>query len=128
MNGVNERVVFDSCIMISRLRENNPLSGLNTLFFTADQFISVITRMELLSYHGITDSEKHEILNFLDGVTVIPLFDKIEESAITFRQQTKLKLPDSIIAATAIVVGAKVVTSDPHLLKAQHPGFRVETL
>jgi len=35
-------------------------------------------------------------------------------------RSAKLKLPDAIIGATAIVYDAKLVTRDPHFLKCQY--------
>jgi predicted nucleic acid-binding protein len=110
--------------MIQRLKENSPLSELHALFPEAGRFISVITRIELLSYHGITAAEEDRIRQFLEGVTVVPLLDEIEQTAISFRRARKRKTPDSIIAATAIALDAALVTMDSHFLTAAWPGLQ----
>lgn len=128
MSGIKSRVVFDSCVLIRRLKEKRPLAELHALFPEAARFISVITRIELLSYHGITVNEEEHICHFLEGVTIVPLLDEIEETAISFRRVCKRKTPDSIIAATAIVLDAAIVTMDTHLLTANWPGLQTITI
>ena len=123
MSGIKSRILFDSCIMIRYLKEKRELSELRNIFAEHDRFISVITRIELLSYHGITAAEEKEITAFLEGVTVVPLFDEIEQMAISFRRALQRKTPDSIIAATALVLDATLITIDPHFLKANWPGL-----
>jgi len=46
--------------------------------------------------------------------------EAIENETITLGRSEKLKLPDAIIGATAIVYDAKLVTRDPHFLKCQY--------
>jgi predicted nucleic acid-binding protein len=49
----------------------------------------------------IDPDEKQRIRIFLKNCKVIPLNKKVEITAIAFRRETGLKLPDAIIAATA---------------------------
>ena len=49
-------------------------------------------------------------------ITVIPLNEAIEQAAVELRRSTSLKLPDSIVAATSIVLDAFLLTDDRHLL------------
>jgi predicted nucleic acid-binding protein len=128
MNGIKPRIVFDSCIMIRRLKEKRALSELRGLFVEHDRFISVITRIELLSYHGITAAEETEIRAFLEDVTAVPLFEEIEQTVIAFRRAQQRKTPDSIIAATALALDATLITIDPHLLNASWPGLHTADL
>ena len=39
------------------------------------------------------------------------------------RRYPKRKLPDCIIAATAVVTGVVLLTDDPHLLNLAFPGY-----
>ncbi|PLY10611.1 MAG: PIN domain nuclease, partial [Sulfurimonas sp.] len=43
----------------------------------------------------------------------------IKEETIKTRRKSKIKLPDSIIVATAIVQNATLVTSDKQLINSQ---------
>ena len=87
----------------------------------------MITRMELLSYPGITTGEEERIRRFLDGVLVIPLSETIETTVIAMRRVVRLKLPDAIIAATALAIGATLITCDQRLCDMDWPGFHAVT-
>ena len=77
---------------------------------------SAITRMELLGFHGITREEESLIRQKLDRLTYLPLNGNIENVVIELRQSRKIKLPDAIIAATALYSGIELLTLDQHLL------------
>lgn len=74
--------------------------------------ISQITRMELLSYSGITREELKRVQVFLETWPVEPIHHAIEDMAILMRRKHRLKLPDSIIAATASHLDIPVMTAD----------------
>lgn len=74
--------------------------------------VSIITEMELLSYKNITPKEKQQIKNFLADFVIVNINDEIKDQEIEIKKNTHLKLPDSIIAATAIILGVPLVTSD----------------
>ena len=79
--------------------------------------ISQITRMELLSYSGITNGELKRVEVFLESWPVEPIHPAIEALAIAIRRKHKLKLPDSIIAATASHRDIPLMTADLRLAK-----------
>ena len=74
--------------------------------------VSVISVMELLSFPGITTDEEKTIRRFLSACVLIPLNDEITETAIHLRRTHRTKLPDAIIAATAISNGLTLLTAD----------------
>lgn len=76
--------------------------------------ISQITHLELLGYPKITHDEETVIKKFLKLVEILPLNDIVAEKTILLRRTTRLKLPDAIIAATAIVNRLTLVTCDTH--------------
>jgi predicted nucleic acid-binding protein len=47
---------------------------------------------------------------------------------VEIRRTTNIKLPDCIIAATAIVLDAVLVTNDVHLLHLSRPDFNVKAI
>ena len=77
---------------------------------------SAITRMELLGFHRITQSEATLIKQKLEHFAYLPLTKDIEDRVIDLRQSRKIKLPDAIIAATALCFGIELLTLDQHLL------------
>ena len=82
----------------------------------ADYYVSVITEIELLSYPLINKEDEIEIRAFLNDVTIVDLTETIKQSAITFRRQYRLKLPDALIVATARCLNAELFTNDNKLL------------
>jgi predicted nucleic acid-binding protein len=86
-----------------------------------NQIVSVITRMELLSFPGITSDEEGRITAFLSGRGIAPIDGEIEKTAIMFRRSMNSRLPDAIIAATAVCLGATLITHDRDLLNAAFP-------
>ena len=82
----------------------------------ADCYVSVITEIELLSYPLINKEDEIEIRAFLNDVTIVDLTETIKQSAITFRRQYRLKLPNALIVATAQCLNAELFTNDIKLL------------
>lgn len=80
-------------------------------------FLSNITRIELLSYPDITDSEENKIKLLLKEFEIIPLISPIEEMCIKIRKEKKIKLPDAIIIATAKYIKSDLISEDKELVK-----------
>lgn len=78
---------------------------------------SAIARMELLGFHRITQEEETLIKQKLEHFAYLPLIKDIEDRVIALRQSRKIKLPDAIIAATALYFGIELLTLDQHLLE-----------
>jgi predicted nucleic acid-binding protein len=90
----------------------------------AELCASVITRVELLSFHGLPPDEERRIRQFLRHVTVIDFDEEVERATIVMRRFTQLKLPDAIIAATAVALEAPLFTFDRRLAALGWPGLR----
>jgi predicted nucleic acid-binding protein len=106
-------------VIIDFLKQKNAAIDLYSLFLQHECFVSVITKLELLKYPTITLEEERIILEFLQLVSILPINEAIENETIALSRLTKLKLPDAIIGATAIVYTARLVTRDPHFIKCQ---------
>jgi predicted nucleic acid-binding protein len=86
--------------------------------------ISVITRMELLSWPG-ADENQTVILNaFIFGSLVYALDEPVIVKAIEIRKTYKIKLPDAIIAATALINTFTLITRNAKDFK-NIPGLEV---
>ena len=93
------------------------LSGDETLadfLFEKELYLSIITEMELLSYKKITSTEQQKIVEFVKEMRVVNINQEIKNLVIQIKKESNLKLPDSIIAATAIWLNIPFVTSDKH--------------
>ncbi|MDA0738711.1 MAG: type II toxin-antitoxin system VapC family toxin [Nitrospirae bacterium] len=75
-------------------------------------WISVITEIELLSYPSLTPEEAAKIKDLFSDIAIIGLTSTIKEEAITLRRNKNLKVPDAIIAASAKILQATLLTND----------------
>jgi len=91
----------------------------------AELCASVITRAELLSFHGLPPAEEKRIRQFLHHVSVVDFNEQVEAATIALRRFTQLKLPDAIIAATAVSLGAPLFSFDRRLVALGWPGLRI---
>lgn len=78
--------------------------------FTQQARISVITKIEALGYPFKNPDEHTLLLNLCHELPVIPLSDAIAEETINLRKTNRIKLPDAIIYATALVEGLPLIT------------------
>jgi len=75
--------------------------------------VSVITEIELFSFSSLSESEEQKIDDLLRELERIPLNDEVSRKTIQLRRKNnKLKLPDAVIAATAIVYDTLLLTND----------------
>jgi tRNA(fMet)-specific endonuclease VapC len=82
--------------------------------------ISIISQIEFLAFPNLPENDKEIFRQFLSRVNVIDLSSNqtdIIDLTIKLRQKYNLKLPDAVIAATAIQHNAKLITSDDHFAK-----------
>ncbi len=70
--------------------------------------LSLISKIELLCW----DEESSLIENFIDDSIILPISDEIVVKTIEIRRKYKTKLPDAIIAATAIIYNCKLITGN----------------
>ena len=73
---------------------------------------SVITEMELLGTQNLTENEKRKLKSLLNDCIIFPFSDDIKNITINIRQTKKIKLPDAIIAATAIHYKLPLLSGD----------------
>lgn len=106
MNGSN--YVADTNALIYLLNGNPCMAS----YLDKSLSYSVISEMELLSYSGITDAEENSIKLLLSECEEVALSTEIKEKTIELRKKYKTKLPDAIVAASAIVKGLPLITAD----------------
>ena len=68
--------------------------------------LSVINKIELLSFSQVGN----EIIELVNSASIIGLTDAIVNRTIIIRRLRKIKLPDAVIAATAIENNLQLVT------------------
>lgn len=73
-------------------------------------YVSVATEIELFSQPNINTEEDARLRRMLDTVFVAPVDSKIGTIASRLRREHRMKLGDSIIAATALFFGTTLLT------------------
>jgi predicted nucleic acid-binding protein len=74
--------------------------------------ISVITKIEALGFSFKNNAEHELLLAICNELKVIPLSDLVAEETIKLRQNYRIKLPDAIIYATALVEKVPLLTNN----------------
>lgn len=74
--------------------------------------VSIITEIELLSFSGLSAEEEQKIRELLLLLDRVHLTDAVRDETIRLRRKNRLKLPDAIIAASALTHDAILLTND----------------
>lgn len=113
MNGI--RYVLDTNTVIAMINGNDQL--LQKIRNASFVGLSIISVVEFLSFSGINEDDKRLLMELISETDVInlhinnvDLLDIIATVRITYR----LKLPDAIIAATALYEEATLIYNDKH--------------
>ena len=103
--------LVDSNAVIDFLGKKFPAKGMDFMIRVIDTvpLVSVITKIEVLGFN--TPDEYYKILSdFMSDVTVLDLSNNVVDVSIGIRKKYKTKLPDAIIAATALVYNLVLIT------------------
>ena len=107
------KYLWDTNTAIYYLQQQFPLPAEKFIDNTLIDFepaISVISEIELLCWKT-TDQKDVEVLhNFINDALVFELEDEIKLKTAEIRRSHKIKLPDAIIAATAIAYNLTLLT------------------
>ena len=87
---------------------------MNFLSDVIDQIpnISVITEIEALSWVNPDFNKEKIIQEFVHDANVLAITPSIVSQCVKIRRSKKIRTPDAIIAATAIVHNLSLITSD----------------
>lgn len=80
-------------------------------------YFSAISEIELLSASHLSEGETEQIKEFLSLCQRIELTPEIIEQTIILRRQHHFKIPDAIIAASALSLNIPLVSADTDFLK-----------
>ncbi len=103
--------LIDTNIVIDYLGKKLPPTGMNFMNAILDAVpnVSVVTKIELLGFNA-PDEHYQLLVNFMNDATVLDLTDNIVDQSIDVRKKHKTKLPDAIIAATAVVFNLVLIS------------------
>lgn len=107
------RFLLDTNAVIALLKGNKHL--LLLLNSAAWIGVSIISRLEFLSFSGITNDDINLFDKFLQKVDIIDLCNdenNLISRVIEFRKTYNIKLPDAIIAGSAHYANAVLISKD----------------
>ena len=117
------RFLLDSNVLIDALNDKIDLLAFLDNFPDCETYINLVVEIEILSKAGMGRREEAETRMLLDSFKWAEIDKPVRETAIQIRRSKSLRLPDAVIAATAIVLGATVLSNDPHLRDYKHLGY-----
>lgn len=108
------RYLIDSSAVSQYLEARMPESGLQFMdnVFALESNISVITQIELLTWQPPEANLEEKITIYIDDSTVFELTPAVVAQTIQLRRKYRIKTPDAIIAATALVNGFQLITDN----------------
>jgi len=111
-----KRYLLDTNAIVCLLRGENAL--VHRLQSAEWVGISILSQIEFLAFPNLSENDRRIFQEFSDGVDVVGL-ERTERALIdrivSLRAQYRLKLPDAIIAATAVERDATLITNDRQL-------------
>jgi predicted nucleic acid-binding protein len=87
------------------------------------RMISIMTWMEVIA--GSSQANEAMTRQVLSAFLCLPITQDIAERAAALRRNTRLKVPDAVILATAQVEGALLVTRNSKDFSAGDPQIRI---
>lgn len=100
------KYLWDTNTAIYFLQQQFPLGAekfIDDLLKDEQPVISAITEIELLCWKTATEKDLDVLHNFINDALVIELEQPIKLKTADIRKAQKIKLPDAIIAATALI-------------------------
>jgi predicted nucleic acid-binding protein len=106
---MEQRYLADTNTIIDYLENKLPEKSIQ-LLDSIDILLSVISRIELLVWKNATEDQLNILNEFINASIVFNLSEDVILKAIEIRKTYRLKLPDAIIAATAITNTLTLIT------------------
>jgi predicted nucleic acid-binding protein len=107
------KYIWDTNIVIYYLQQQFPPAPekfIDSIINETRPVISAITEIELLCWKASTEKDLEVIQNFIEDALVVELEQPIKYKTADIRKRYKIKLPDAIIAATAMVYDLAIIT------------------
>ena len=109
---MGKRYLLDSNTVIDYIAGLYPDKTVQWLNRLIDEEInvSIITKIEVLSFDPDKDDNYAVLVDFFEESNVLELTNDIVNKTIQLRQKQKIKLPDAVIASTALVNGFVLIS------------------
>ncbi|MGE0773266.1 MAG: type II toxin-antitoxin system VapC family toxin [Cyclobacteriaceae bacterium] len=114
------RVLLDTNIIIYLLSGDKTLAE---LLQGKTVYVSFIFELELLGFSSMTQRESEKISHFLGQCYIVDINPEIKTQSVTLRKKHKIKLPDSILMATALFLDVPLISADKGLSRVEGINF-----
>jgi predicted nucleic acid-binding protein len=107
---MGKKYLLDTNTVLDYMGNKLPVSAKTTLAQIIDDEInlSVINKIELLGFSKV----EQDLVDFVSCSNIAPMNDDVVEKTIEVRRLNKIKLPDAVIAATALHNSFILVTNN----------------
>jgi len=106
---MEQEFLMDSNVVIDYFGNKLPPKA-TSLIDNLPAVISVITRIEILGWYNATSEQLHKLENFVEQSVVYSISEAVIQRTISLRQQHHIRLPDAIVAATALTENKTLIT------------------
>lgn len=120
---MGKKYLIDTCAIIKYLDEIFPPEALSFMddLVDNDSKVSFITKIELLVWNPTIPEDIKIRVEFLKGSDIFHINDEIIDRTIQIRKETKIRLPDAVIAATAITYDFILLSDNDEDFKKVEP-------
>ena len=98
-----DKYLVDTNILIYFLEGEKVAMSFFKKIIDEDIYISLINKIEVLSFPDLSEKEEKSISMFLSNFITLEINNTIAEETIRIRKKYRLKLPDAVICATSII-------------------------
>jgi len=106
---VGKGYLIDSNVIVDFFDDTLPVNG-KDLLNNIDPIISIVTFIEIFSKKSLSAQEINKLNEFSEFATIYDVDRNIALITIDLRTQCNIKLPDAIIAATAVFYELILIT------------------
>lgn len=120
------KLFLDTNAIISLFKENNLV--VSEVNIADEVFISIINELEFKSFLNLTSNDKALFDDFASMIIVLDLQPSnivLKNKIIEIRNKYRLKLPDAIVAASAVVHDALLLTADKDFKKVKELQLKI---
>ncbi len=108
------KYLIDNNVISSFFSNELPERAMNFIANLVDNTpnISIITQIEALSWVTRDKNKENLVVEFISDCKIYSITPEVVNECVKLRRSKKIKTPDAIIAATAIVNDLILITSD----------------